>query len=55
MLDDEENEAHATSRIIEVKTGEIVGLLYVWEDGTKQPFWFDGERLNVAMVDLSKH
>ena len=50
MLDDEDNEARATDRIVEIGSGETVGLLYAWEDGVKQPLWFDGERSDVVVI-----
>jgi hypothetical protein len=52
MLDDEDNEARATDRIVEVGSGETVGFLYAWEDGVKQPLWFDGERSDVVVIGL---
>lgn len=52
MLDDEDNEARATDRIVEVGSGETVGLLYAWEDGVKQPLWFNGERSGVVVIEL---
>jgi hypothetical protein len=52
MQDDEDNEARATDRIVEVGSGETVGLLYAWEDGVKQPLWFDGERSDVVVIGL---
>lgn len=54
MLEDEEDEACATDCIVDVGTGEAVGLLYTWEDGTKQPYWFDGEKSDVVVTCLSK-
>ena len=50
MMDQEEDEGRATDRIVEVGTGETVGLLYVWEDGSKQPLWFDGARQDVVVT-----
>ena len=52
MQDDEENEARVTDRIIEVGSGKTVGLVYAWEDGVKQPLWFDGKKANVVVVVL---
>ena len=52
MPEDEENEAIATYRIIEAESGETVGLLYEWEDGVKQPLWFDGEKFDVVTVEI---
>ena len=49
-----EDEACATDRIVEVETGEIVGLIYVWEDGTKQPLWFNGEKPSVVFVSIQR-
>ena len=54
MPDSEEDEASATSLIVDVQTGETVGFRYVWEDGVHQPFWLNGERSNVAVVDLDE-
>jgi len=54
MLEDEEDEACATCRIVEAGSGKIVGLLYVWEDGARQPLWFDGVKPHVAFVVLSE-
>lgn len=53
MLDEEDNEARATDRLVVVGTGETVGLLYAWEDGVKQPLWFDGERSDVVVQAIS--
>ncbi|MEM9232335.1 MAG: hypothetical protein AAGB10_22330 [Pseudomonadota bacterium] len=52
MSENEEDEARATDRIVEVETGETVGFVYEWQDGTKQPLWFDGEKPNVVLIDL---
>lgn len=52
MLEDEEDEASATDRIVEVRSGETVGLIYTWEDGAQQPLWFDGEKSDVIILDL---
>lgn len=52
MQDDEDNEASATDRIVEVGSGETVGLLYIWEDGVKQPLWFDGKRQDVVAIGI---
>lgn len=52
MQDDDDNEASATNRIVEVGSGETVGLLYVWEDGVKQPLWFDGKRQDVVVIGI---
>ena len=54
MMDQEEDEGRATDRIVEVGTGETVGLLYVWEDGSKQPLWFNGARQDVVAVSLCR-
>ncbi len=54
MLKDEEDEACATDRIVEVDSGETVGLVYEWEDGTQQPFWFDGAKLDVVAIGICK-
>lgn len=51
-LDFEESEACATERLVEVASGETVGLLYTWDDGVKQPYWFDGERSDVIAINL---
>ncbi|WP_165587009.1 hypothetical protein [Pseudaestuariivita atlantica] len=42
MFESDEDEAKATKRIIDAGTGELVGLLYVWEDGYEQPLWING-------------
>lgn len=52
MQDDEDNEARVTDRLVELGSGETVGLLYAWEDGVKQPLWFDGERSDVVVVSF---
>lgn len=52
MQDDEDNEASATDRIVEVTSGETVGLLYIWEDGVKQPLWFNGKRQDVVVIGI---
>ena len=52
MLEDEENEAQATERLVDTGSGETVGFLYSWEDGVKQPLWFDGEKPNVIVVEI---
>ena len=52
MLECNEDEAQATRRIIDVGTGETVGLLYVWEDGYEQPMWFNGVCQNTALKEL---
>ena len=54
MLDDEEDEARAIGRIVHIETGETVGLVYVWEDGARQPFWFGTARKGVVVEDLQK-
>lgn len=54
MPDSEEDEASATSLIVDVHTGETVGFRYVWADGVHQPFWLNGERSSVAVVDLDE-
>ena len=54
MSENEEDEARATGRIVEVETGETVGFLYEWQDGSKQPFWFEGAKPDVVVVGLSK-
>jgi len=48
----EDDEANVTDRIIDLETGEIVGLLYQWRDGAKQPLWFDGVRKDVRYSNL---
>ena len=52
MLECDEDEAQATRRIIDVGTGETVGLLYVWEDGYEQPMWLNGVCENTALREL---
>lgn len=52
MLENDEDEARATRRIIDKETGKTVGLLYVWEDGCEQPLWLDGARKDVALCEL---
>ena len=52
MPENVEDEARATDRIVEVGSGATVGLIYVWEDGVKQPLWFDGERSDVIILGL---
>ncbi|MGZ2260053.1 hypothetical protein [Roseobacter sp. A03A-229] len=52
--DKEENEARAIERIVDLATGETVGFFYVWEDGTKQPYWFDGVKSDVIAIELDK-
>lgn len=54
MMDKEEDEGRATDRIVEVGTVETVGLIYVWEDGSKQPLWFNGARQDVVAVSLCR-
>lgn len=54
MLECNEDEAQATRRIIDVGTGETVGLLYVWEDGYEQPMWFNGVCENTALRELDE-
>lgn len=54
MLEDEGNEARATERLVDTGSGETVGFLYSWEDGVKQPLWFDGEKLDVIVVEMRK-
>lgn len=54
MIDQDEDEGRATDRIVELETGETVGLVYVWEDGCKQPLWFNGVKSDVVLVGLSK-
>ncbi len=54
MPDRDENEAHATDRIVDAETGETVGFLYAWEDGPMQPFWLDGARSNVTIIVLNE-
>ena len=54
MLEDEENEARATESLVDTCSGETVGFLYSWEDGVKQPLWFDGEKLDVIVVEMRK-
>ena len=54
MLEDEEDEARATDRIVDAQSGEIVGLVYEWRDGVKQPLWFDGQKLDVVFVVLAE-
>lgn len=52
MQDDDEIEARATDRIVDAASGETVGLLYVWDDGVKQPLWFDGVKSDVILMGL---
>ena len=52
MLENEEDEARATDRIVEVGSGATVGIVYAWEDGAKQPLWFDGEKSDVVILGL---
>ena len=54
MFENEEDEARATDRSVEIGTGETVGLLYEWQDGSKQPLWFRGAKPDVIIVGLSK-
>lgn len=51
MLENDEDEARATSRVVDIETGETVGFLYVWEDGFEQPFWLNGARKNVTLKE----
>jgi len=53
MLENDEDEAQATKRIVDKETGKTVGLLYVWEDGYEQPLWLNGARKNVAFSELT--
>ena len=50
MSENEEDEARAIDRIVEVGTGEVVGLLYEWQDGSKQPLWFECAKSDVVIV-----
>lgn len=52
MLESEDDEATATERIVDRKTGETVGLIYAWEDGVRQPLWFEGAKEEVVTVRL---
>lgn len=52
MLESEDEEATATERIVDRKTGETVGLIYAWEDGVRQPLWFEGAKEEVVTVRL---
>ena len=52
MLESEDDEATATERIVDRKTGETVGLIYAWEDGVRQPHWFEGAKEEVVTVRL---
>ena len=52
MLESEDEEATATERIVDRKTGETVGLIYAWEDGVRQPLWFGGAKEEVVTVRL---
>lgn len=52
MSKNDEDEARATDRIVDVGTGETVGLVYEWQDGSKQPLWFDGVKPNTVVVCL---
>lgn len=54
MSENDEDEARATDRIVEVGTGDTVGFLYEWQDGSKQPLWFEGAKANVVVVALSR-
>ena len=54
MLEDEENEARATERLVDTSSGKTVGFLYSWEDGVKQPLWIDGEKPDVIVVEMMK-
>lgn len=54
MLENEEDEARAIDRIVEVGSGATVGLIYVWEDGEEQPLWFDGEKSDVIVLKLQE-
>ena len=54
MLEDDGDEARATDRIVDAQSGEIVGLVYEWHDGVKQPLWFDGQKLDVVFVVLAE-
>lgn len=48
----EDDEASATDRIVDLKTGETVGLIYQWQDGEKQAFWFTEKREDVIAICL---
>lgn len=50
----QEDEASATDRIVDLKTGETVGFVYQWRDGKKQPLWFFGQRENVIYIGLGE-
>lgn len=52
MLEPDEDEAQAMKRIINAKTGETVGFLYVWEDGYEQPLWLNGVCENTYLREL---
>ena len=49
----EEDEASATDRIVDLKTGETVGFVYQWQDGEKQPFWFSEKRKDVIVICIN--
>ena len=53
MLENEEDEAIATHRIVMVGTCQTVGVLYEWQDGSKQPLWFNGSKSEVVLIGLS--
>ena len=54
MLESVEDEAHASKRIINAKSGETVWLLYVWEDVCEQPLWFNGVCENTDLRELDE-
>lgn len=54
FLDDHDDAAEVTLRIIDQETGVTVGYVHAWEDGVTQPLWLNGVRTGVRFVDIDQ-
>lgn len=54
MRENEDDEARPTDLIVDIYTGETVGVNYVWENGARQTLWLNGEQRNVTFIALEK-
>ncbi len=50
MSDSDRFEAHQVALLKHPKSGELVGRLYLWENGEVDPMWF-GEEVIDAIAD----
>ena len=44
--------AQPIKKILDQDTGELVGWLYAWNTGEREPMWCDGAKTNVRYEDV---